>query len=344
MKILLIQTAFPGDVILATAFLADLAEAYPHAELHMLVRKGCEDLLADNPRLSCLWSWDKREGRYKQLLWLSGQLRRAKFDRVYNLQRYASSGFLTWRSGAPYRAGFRQNPWSWCFSHTVEHRIPQPCDQVLYLSNQEPHLCEGRFLHEVQRNALLLHPEVRPARRPELYLGEAEHSRAESFVAGRRAVVVAPASNWFTKQWHEPGWGALLALIPAAWTVFLVGGKEDAALCERIGLTRPGSVNLAGALRFRETAALMQRAEHVFTNDSAPLHLASAVNAPVTAVFCSTRPELGFSPLSDQRRVVHSEGPCCSKGIHGAKACPEGHFSCSRSITAEAVLGENFST
>lgn len=330
MKILLIQTAFPGDVILATAFLADLAEAYPQAELHMLVRKGCEDLLADNPRLSRLWSWDKREGRYRQLFRLSGQLRREKFDRVYNLQRYASSGFLTWRSGAAFRAGFRQNPWSWSFSQQEEHQIPHPY--------------HGGFLHEVQRNALLLHRQVRPPRRPELYLGAAEHARAEGLVAGRRAVVAAPASNWFTKQWHEAGWVALLALIPAAWTVFLVGGKEDAALCERIGLTRPGSINLAGALRFRETAALMQRADQVFTNDSAPLHLASAVNAPVTAVFCSTRPELGFGPLSDQRRVVHSVTPCCSKGIHGAKACPEGHFSCSRSIAAEAVLGEIFST
>jgi heptosyltransferase-2 len=133
-----------------------------------------------------------------------------------------------------------------------------------------------------------------------------------------------------------------MALLPAELSVFLVGGKEDVALCERLAMTRPGSVNLAGALRFRETAALMQRAVHVFTNDSAPLHLASAVNAPVTAVFCSTRPELGFGPLSDNSRVVYSETPCCSKGIHGAKACPEGHFSCARSILPQQVLGDTF--
>jgi len=155
-------------------------------------------------------------------------------------------------------------------------------------------------------------------------------------------VVIAPASNWFTKQWHEAGWVGLMALLPAELSVFLVGGKEDVALCERLAMTRPGSVNLAGALRFRETAALMQRAVHVFTNDSAPLHLASAVNAPVTAVFCSTRPELGFGPLSDNSRVVYSETPCCSKGIHGAKACPEGHFSCARSILPQQVLGDTF--
>jgi len=327
-KILLIQTAFPGDVILATAFLADLAEAFPNAELHMLVRRGCEDILADNQRLARLWSWDKRGNRYKQLLVLSGQLRHEKFDRVYNLQRYASSGFLTWRAGVSFRAGFSQNPWSLTFDKKVEHRIPHPHN--------------GSFLHEVQRNRQLLHDKVRAPRRPELHLGPAELARAESLVGASKAIVIAPASNWFTKQWHEEGWVGLLALLPAELSVFLVGGKEDVALCERLATSRPGSVNLAGELRFRETAALMQRAVHVFTNDSAPLHLASAVNAPVTAVFCSTRPELGFGPLSDQSRVVFSISPCCSKGIHGAKACPEGHFSCALSILPEQVLGDSF--
>jgi heptosyltransferase-2 len=68
-----------------------------------------------------------------------------------------------------------------------------------------------------------------------------------------------------------------------------------------------------------------------YVNDSAPLHFASAVNAPVTAVFCSTVPAFGFGPLSDVSFVVETDIPlsCRPCGLHGYKACPLGHFNCS---------------
>jgi heptosyltransferase-2 len=74
----------------------------------------------------------------------------------------------------------------------------------------------------------------------------------------------------------------------------------------------------------------MKNAVMNYTNDSAPLHLCSAMNAPVTAVFCSTIPEFGFGPLSDNARVVQSrlELPCKPCGNHGKAACPKGHFNC----------------
>jgi heptosyltransferase-2 len=69
-----------------------------------------------------------------------------------------------------------------------------------------------------------------------------------------------------------------------------------------------------------------------YTNDSAPLHLCSAVNAPVRAVFCSTIPEFGFGPLSGNSGVVqsHLELPCKPCGNHGKSACPKGHFDCGK--------------
>ena len=64
--------------------------------------------------------------------------------------------------------------------------------------------------------------------------------------------------------------------------------------------------------------------------DSGPLHICSAMNAPVTAIFCSTSPAFGFGPLSDISIVVEPQEKlsCRPCGAHGHKKCPEGHFKC----------------
>lgn len=326
MKILLIQTAFPGDVILATALVADLAERFPTAELQVLVRKGCEDILADNPHVSEVYSWDKGQQRYRSLLSLGLQLRRQEYDRVYNLQRYASSGWLSWRTGAAFRCGFSSNPFSFSYHRRVAHRIPHPH--------------ESGFLHEVQRNHLLLDDHVQPVRRPEIYPSSDDRETARLVAGEEPFIVLAPASNWFTKQWPEESWAELIPRIPVELRILLVGGKADYALGNRLSKNRANIVNACGLLGFRASAALMDRAWHVFSNDSAPLHLASAVNAPTTAIFCSTLPQLGFGPLADDREVIRAPLPCCSNGLHGANSCKAGHFQCARSIAANDVLGD----
>ena len=72
-----------------------------------------------------------------------------------------------------------------------------------------------------------------------------------------------------------------------------------------------------------------------YVNDSAPLHFASAVNAPVKAVFCSTVPEFGFGPLSEHAEIVEVKDKlgCRPCGLHGAKSCPRGHFKCAHDIS-----------
>lgn len=93
-------------------------------------------------------------------------------------------------------------------------------------------------------------------------------------------------------------------------------------------------MNLCGQLSFLQSAALMEGALMNYVNDSAPMHMCSAVNAPVCAVYCSTVPGFGYGPLSDRSFVIQSQEalPCRPCGIHGHKACPEGHFRCATGI------------
>ena len=103
---------------------------------------------------------------------------------------------------------------------------------------------------------------------------------------------------------------------------------------------RSNITNLCGELSFLQTSALMTNATMNYVNDSAPMHMASAMNAPTTAVFCSTVPDFGFGPLSDQTKIAETEEKleCRPCGLHGFKKCPEGHFKCAHSITTNQLL------
>jgi heptosyltransferase-2 len=84
----------------------------------------------------------------------------------------------------------------------------------------------------------------------------------------------------------------------------------------------------------------MQSARMNYVNDSAPMHIASAMNAPVTAVFCSTVTWFGYTPLSDTSFVIEKDEPlyCRPCTTHGRRKCPEKHFKCALDIKTEKLL------
>ncbi|HNP49486.1 MAG TPA: glycosyltransferase family 9 protein, partial [Bacteroidia bacterium] len=118
---LVIQTAFTGDVILATALIEQLKNSLPDATIDVLVRKGNETLLENNPSIRNVLIWDKRKDKFKNLFRMLGRIRNEKYTDVVNLQRFASSGILTAFSGAKSKSGFDKNPFSVFFTHKIAH-------------------------------------------------------------------------------------------------------------------------------------------------------------------------------------------------------------------------------
>jgi heptosyltransferase-2 len=147
---------------------------------------------------------------------------------------------------------------------------------------------------------------------------------------------LAPTSVWFTKQAPEQIWLKLIKdLATKQQKIYLLGASSDqkylAAIAKKAGSAEV--VNLAGKLTLLQSAALMAGAQHNYVNDSGPLHLASATNAPVSAFFCSTIPEFGFGPLSDKASIIEVQGLDCRPcGLHGHKSCPKGHFRCGEGL------------
>jgi len=317
MKVLVIQTAFIGDVVLATPLLEQLHRYYPEAQLDILLRKGNEGLFKGHPFLHQTLIWDKKQGKYQNLFRLIRVLRQSRYDLVINCQRFGASGLLTALSGARQTIGFDKNPLSRLFSKRVPHKIGE--------------------LHEVQRNLSLLES-LGPLTetRPRLYPTAQDEAKAALFQSGHTYICIAPTSVWFTKQWPAEKWTALIRRLPAGVRVLLLGGPADAQACTDIAAasSHPDVHNLCGQLSLLESVALMRGAAMNYVNDSAPMHFASSVNAPVCAVYCSTTPAFGFGPLSDQRYVIETREPleCRPCGLHGYKTCPKGHFACAMAI------------
>ncbi len=319
-RFLVIQTAYTGDVVLMLPVIDVLKKRYPEAVVDVLVRKGNEELLKAYPGPGRVLVFDKRKNKWLNLCRLVRTLRKERYDAVYNLQRFFSSGLIMALVRTGERVCFDKNPLAFLAIRKVPHRIPD--------------IRESRPLHEVQRNLSLLGPVPAKAPKPVLPLPPGSVERVKEFTERGPYFVVAPASVWFTKQWPQNKWRQLLERLPAKCPVYLIGSASEKDFAESLVSAHPRAENLCGRLSLPESAALMRYALRVFCNDSAPLHLASAVNAPVSAVFCSTVTDFGFYPLSDDHRIAETRETlvCRPCGLHGHTSCPQKHFRCALSI------------
>ena len=324
MKILVIQTAFIGDVVLATPVIEKLHKFYPEAQIDFLLRKGNETLFDKHPYLNGVLVWDKKQNKFANLLKIVKVVRKEKYDIAVNLHRFASSGLVMFLSNAKDRIGFDKNPFSFCYTRKVHHVI-------------------GNGKHEVERNTELV-DSITDNRKegPRLYPQPSDYESVKEF-KNLPYICIAPSSVWFTKQFPSHKWIEFVNTIKGKYHVYLLGSAADTGLCDEIKDTVQNKEyihNLAGKFSFLQTAALMKDAKMNYVNDSAPMHIASSINAPVTAVFCSTIPAFGFGPLSEKSFIVETNEKldCRPCGLHGYRACPKGHFKCAETISVDILM------
>lgn len=326
MKVLIIQTASIGDVILITPMLEAIHHHYAECKTDLLVSGGNASLFNEHPFLNDVITWNKHNKKYANLIRIIRHVRKRQYDHVITAQRFFSSGVITLLSGAKETSGFDKNPLSRFFTHRLKHMI----------GNGD--------IHEVDRNLMLLrHLGINTRFPVKLYPSEDDQKKTSEYKQ-RQYITIAPASLWFTKAYPAEKWIDFVDHLPNNLTCYILGSKSDHALAEDIRnkSTNSGVKVLTGRLSLLETAALMKDAVMNFTNDSAPMHLASSVNAPVTAIYCSTIPGFGFGPLSEKSFIVEETEKlyCRPCGIHGRVSCPEGHFKCGYNIDTSKLLSK----
>jgi heptosyltransferase-2 len=236
------------------------------------------------------------------------------------------SGALALAAGIPERIGFSTSAGRAFYTkRVVSHEGEHHASRLLSLADR------GATVDDAER----AHP------RPSLFPGEEERVAADELLRrvspGEPIIALAPGSIWATKRW--PYYADLARLLAGEARIVVVGGEADRSLSDEIADATGGrSIDATGRLSLLASAEMIGRARLLVTNDSAPLHLASAMNTPTLAVFGPTVPAFGFGPLAERAAVAEIEGlECRPCDRHGPRRCPLGHWRCMREITAGDV-------
>ncbi len=326
MKVLVIQTAFAGDLILTLPLIQELKERSHDAEIHVLCIPSTVSLLDNHPDIGVAHVYDKR-AKEPGMLTLSRTLRNERFDLCLSPHRSLRSAILAFASRARDRISFDNSSGRFLYTELVPYQ---------------------KGSHEIHRNVALLEPlGWKPGNPspPRLYPGEKEKHSVDKFLRDNGCthpfICIAPGSVWATKRWTPEGFVESIKSFAKNYAVVLVGGQEDEALCESIrGQVPAGNCfSAAGMLRFLESAELIRRSALLISNDSAPVHIASAVGTPVVEIFGATAPEFGFTAYGVSHEIVQVEGLTCKPcRIHGGHSCPVRTFDCMKKLEPSRVI------
>jgi len=320
----IVQTAFIGDVILATPLFEAARAACPGETIEAVVRKGCENLVMNNPYVDVIVPWDKHgvEKGITGIRLIARTIRDVGIHTAVVPHRSLRSSIALLLAGVKTRIGFAKGGGS--LLHTI--RVPYRLG-----------------VHEVERNLELAraagwkHEGFRPA----IFPNDIDRSVVGDIVRDLGPFcVLAPGSVWATKMWPAEYYirvGGEYA--KRGLGIVLSGGPDDETLCRGIAGNVPGAVPVAGLLTLRQSAELYRRARFVLTGDSAPQHIAAAMDARVFSIFGPTVRDFGFWPYTDRGVVIEESLDCRPCGTHGHRECREDHHRCMRAVTPDRVIG-----
>jgi heptosyltransferase-2 len=330
-RVLVVQTAFLGDIVLTTPLLRALRRAGRGRRVAVLTTESGRQVLEGLPFVDELLSFDKRwTGRGTlSLLRAVRRIRRCRFDAVIAAQRSIRTGLIARAAHAALRVGFAGAPGAWAYDRAVpwstsRHAVRRYLDLAAPL--------------EIEPDAADPRPEVAvdPAARARV----ADLLAAEGVPAGIPFACVAPGSARRTKRWLPEGYARVVGHLARLGVVpVLVGTSDELELCRQVAAAAgPRAVVVAGRTSIRDLVALLERAVVFLGNDSGPGHLAAALGRPVVTIFGPTAPEQGRTAHGPLRVVARSDLDCRPCSDRGPRRCPHGHFRCMRELPAERVI------
>ena len=329
-KILIIQTAFPGDVILTLPLLQVLKKNYPESKIDFLCIPNTSVLLKNNPYVNDVIVYDKRKSDPGSFITLVRSLRAGKYDLIISPHRSFRSAIISKLSLAKKTISFDRSSMSFLYD-----------EKVIYKKD----------VHEILRNLSL--SELLGIRsdkiiRPELFIGKEETDAADKFYIesginqNDRIICIAPGSVWFTKRLPKEKFVKVCDLLQRTGSkIILIGGESDKELTGYIysNSENKNIADAAGKFSILGSAELIRRASLLITNDSAPLHIANSVGTKVTAIFGATVPGFGFYPYGEEDIVIEINGLKCRPcSIHGGNECPVNTFDCMMDIKEDRIV------
>ena len=328
-KILVIQTAFIGDVILTLPMIQVLNKMFPESEIHVLCIPSAEEIFKVSPFVNEVLVLDKRN-KHKSLSSLysfSKKVRKERYTRIYSPHRSFRSALLIMFSGIRETYGFSNSSLNHVYKNLVEYKTEN---------------------HEVQRNLDLI-GFIYSANGwrilPQLNIPLETGSKIDNYLENsgiNQFICVAPGSVWNTKIYPVGYYEEIIKYVVnnTQYKVLLIGGEKDKILCSDIASNLSEKVySVAGKFSIVESIEILKRTLLLITNDSAPTHMAMCADIPVITLYCSTTSDIGFYPYNNKSSFLSYDNLFCKPcGIHGYEKCPIGTFECGYNLKPDIVI------
>lgn len=361
MRILVVQTAFLGDVVLTLPLLQALRQLVPDAQIDLLTTPGNAPVLQGQPGLSSVLTYDKR-GKQRGpcgFINIARRLRKQRYDVALSPHRSLRSALLLACSGIPRRIGFSQVLTNWAYTHTVQrptsgHEVDKNLQLLTPFKDPDVSFCNTGApltqpspphpnpLHQGGEGTLgqpgqfVIH--VPPAARQRARDTLSHHG----MLPGQVLVGLIPGSQWDTKRWPAEYFTQLINQLAqrAQVGIALFGGPQERSIAEAImaGCQTP-VIDLIGQTPLQDLAAYLDCCTVVVSNDTGPMHIAAALHKPIVVLYGPTTPALGFYPYGVAWQDASVPLPCRPCHAHGPQRCPLSHWRCMRDLSPKQVAG-----
>lgn len=328
-RILIIQTAFLGDVILTLPMLQVLKKNYPDSKIDFLCIPQTSGLLKNNPYVNEVIIYDKKRSGIKGFLKLLKILSSNRYDLILSPHRSFRSALISKISFSTKTISFDTSSFSFMYDLRVK-----------YMND----------VHEIQRNLRLLEPlgiTDDKIIKPELFTDTEEKELINKYLSAgnihtdEKFICIAPGSVWYTKRFPKEKFVRVCDLLKDTdKKIILIGGESDREITDFITdhSDNKNIINSAGKFSVLGSTELIRRSSILITNDSAPLHIANSVGTKVIAIFGATIPAFGFYPFGENDIIIETNGLSCRPcSIHGGNKCPINTFVCMNDIDERRI-------
>jgi heptosyltransferase-3 len=313
-KILVIQLGDIGDVVWAIPAFWALKDAFPQAGLSVLVRNPNGDLLLNDPHIDKIFQVDQ-QSLFSGMRLLKN-LRREKFDLLFDLRADDRGAFISFLSGAKIRAALYYRRLFWrnrAFTHLVD---PPPVkEKILGAAEQSLKIIRGFAIKETTST-------------PQIFVAEKLKDKLSTLLTEEKIetkygwVSINPFSRWSYKEWDMDKWRQLAFFIWQTYRmpVIITGSAAEKTQADALVAASFSPIyNLAGKTTLREMAALLQMSRLHIGVDSAAPHIAAAVGIPTITIY-GPSDWRDWAPPGEKNKVVLPDmdcSPCHKKGCDG---------------------------
>jgi len=325
-----------GDAVLTIPSIRAVRKAFPLARISLLIKPRVSEIFENNPDIDEIIPYDESYQGLAGKMKLAKTLRRKDFDAAILFQNAFDAAFIAWLAGIPERTGYGRDYRGFLLTRAAP------------LSRDTTSQHQAYYYLNLLRAIGIESKEIRPY----IYLTDEERLWARDFINSTFNIQhstfkigINPGATYGSaKRWPPEKFAELISRIISEidGKVIIFGSEAETGIADEIigKIRNPKSeirnkiLNTAGKTTLRQLAALTAECDAFVTNDSGPMHIASALFVPVAAIFGSTD-KTATGPFGEGHKIITKHLSCspCMK-----RECPEGHLRCMTEITAGDVF------